>query len=567
MQKNLLCFLFKISILLITTNGVTDNLFAHQNGITSFSLPAEEQGQSIISQQQLFSSIHNTPFSLTDSILIFNNYTSSDSLKYKKTSYKYNLNNNVLEIVFQKAGEDDSNWYDYKSYIYTFDELKRQTQFLKREFDLNNLQWENREKREYKYVGNGRHPSEIADYTQSSGSETWKGNWKINHQYDSHGNVTKTEQFKWDSNINQWFITTRKDIIYNNTNQIVSKTSYYNNLTEEVWIGNNRTIYIYNDKSQLESELLMFWDAVESKWISSLKKEFYYTGEGMQSGWEALRWDRDFDIWTNWWKVENEYDAKGNLIGLFNYNWNQNLDQWVDGWQITNHFDPENNEQEETGFIWNSEKEDWVGIYRLFHQYNYEYSVKTISDFSWDHESEQWVLNQKRFHYLSVPEMLPLTLNIINQNGQIINNATVSIDGHLYEPGIYHFPAKAQGQYSITVNAVGYESASIDHNLDAFNTIVDIVLKDLSLNLPELHISDLHVYPNPAYNAVHIRMPEEITINQLSLYSSSGQLIHSDKPAHSAVRISVSDLPSGLYLLHAETSAGFRVAKIIVGHR
>jgi hypothetical protein len=71
-------------------------------------------------------------------------------------------------------------------------------------------------------------------------------------------------------------------------------------------------------------------------------------------------------------------------------------------------------------------------------------------------------------------------------------------------------------------------------------------------------IPSIRIYPNPVYDFL---MLEHVDAAQVSIYNSTGQLVHSTSIPDN--RMALPDLPSGMYILHAKTSAGQYVGKFI----
>ena len=70
------------------------------------------------------------------------------------------------------------------------------------------------------------------------------------------------------------------------------------------------------------------------------------------------------------------------------------------------------------------------------------------------------------------------------------------------------------------------------------------------------------VYPNPATDAVYIR--SEFDVNNIKLYNNTGQLLSISNVNSKNHQLNVNDLPSGLFFVIVETSAGTITKKIFV---
>ena len=83
------------------------------------------------------------------------------------------------------------------------------------------------------------------------------------------------------------------------------------------------------------------------------------------------------------------------------------------------------------------------------------------------------------------------------------------------------------------------------------NTVSTTIVGDVSIE--DLEKLDFSVYPNPVKDILHLNIPPEIQVHQLSLYNISGQLV---KSFDSRTMIKLEDLNSGTYFLQIDTNLG-----------
>lgn len=94
------------------------------------------------------------------------------------------------------------------------------------------------------------------------------------------------------------------------------------------------------------------------------------------------------------------------------------------------------------------------------------------------------------------------------------------------------------------------------------NTVMLAVVfeEDGSFSTHQNVLNDMNLHPNPASQEVKLQLDETVLLNEISVYSYTGQKVKSTKSAH----VDVSDLKSGVYFFQVSTDKGRLTKKIIV---
>jgi len=75
------------------------------------------------------------------------------------------------------------------------------------------------------------------------------------------------------------------------------------------------------------------------------------------------------------------------------------------------------------------------------------------------------------------------------------------------------------------------------------------------------------VYPNPVSDVVNVEMPSNVVVNRYSVLDLQGREVAASNGLNgNTIRINVSDLAKGNYILKLDTDAGVRTQKIMVMH-
>jgi hypothetical protein len=69
--------------------------------------------------------------------------------------------------------------------------------------------------------------------------------------------------------------------------------------------------------------------------------------------------------------------------------------------------------------------------------------------------------------------------------------------------------------------------------------------------------NELHIFPNPTKDIVHIQLPNHRIIKNISLFNTMGYLVKSQNPHTANSSLSIPELPKGIYWLRVEMGDGY----------
>ena len=122
---------------------------------------------------------------------------------------------------------------------------------------------------------------------------------------------------------------------------------------------------------------------------------------------------------------------------------------------------------------------------------------------------------------------------------------------------------------SFTITALADEIVEDIENIvlvfDYLNDTIVINIEDntdVNTKIDLLNSSKIQIHPNPAHDFVIVNIPEESRVlsQSLEFYNTQGQLVKKFKINNSELKIQISDLPKGIYLM----KIGEQIQKIIV---
>ncbi len=73
---------------------------------------------------------------------------------------------------------------------------------------------------------------------------------------------------------------------------------------------------------------------------------------------------------------------------------------------------------------------------------------------------------------------------------------------------------------------------------------------------------EFSIYPNPAHGSVNIKSSS--TIQKVSVYNPSGQIVFADKASSGLFQLSTQQMKPGLYLFRVETESGVTTQRVII---
>ncbi|MDR1667118.1 MAG: autotransporter-associated beta strand repeat-containing protein, partial [Bacteroidales bacterium] len=147
--------------------------------------------------------------------------------------------------------------------------------------------------------------------------------------------------------------------------------------------------------------------------------------------------------------------------------------------------------------------------------------------------------------------------------GTVQLNSLPALTGGTWSPGNTVFTVAYSGlTYSTayTVNISGFKDAAgntmADDNTHSFTTVAP----GTSTGVGETLKADISAYPNPFRGTLHLTGAEGCT---LTVFTSTGALVHTQKVTATDEIVSLEHLPTGLYLFRLEKDGKTKTMKIV----
>ncbi|MCH5243679.1 MAG: T9SS type A sorting domain-containing protein [Lentimicrobiaceae bacterium] len=150
-----------------------------------------------------------------------------------------------------------------------------------------------------------------------------------------------------------------------------------------------------------------------------------------------------------------------------------------------------------------------------------------------------------------------VSFEIIDQNGNAVNNATVTFDGTVMPAGQYKVENVPDGTYAYSVS-LGAETVNGEVSVEGADVVEKVQLQHVA-NESNLEQTMVRIYPNPTEGKLHIDMPEGA--KEINLYDISGRMVRKlNRVPAGVIELDMTDCHNGIYLLKIDNRA-FKVSK------
>ncbi|MCD4696913.1 MAG: T9SS type A sorting domain-containing protein [Bacteroidales bacterium] len=189
-----------------------------------------------------------------------------------RENYDYDGNGNM--VTSETQDYNNNQWINIWSGKYSYDTNNNMTSIIY--FDWNNhaSQWEEGYKEEFVYDSLGKVSSYYA-FNWENTTNQWINDLKNEVNFDNNGNRLLDTRYNWDAENNQWVIDAKYEYEYNEngnlTTCILYSWSEILNIWEEYW----KDIYTYSNDNMVEDSAFS-WDSNNNDWRLSTIYEFEY---------------------------------------------------------------------------------------------------------------------------------------------------------------------------------------------------------------------------------------------------------------------------------------------------
>lgn len=221
-----------------------------------------------------------------------------------KTDLSYNEHGDLTSFISMLHDSITNKWINYRKNEYMYESNKRRT-----EYNWNNQtsQWDNSTKEELEYDASGNDTLRTF-YNWDKQTSQWIGFFKYKYAYSKEGKLTNTTDIKRDTITNQWINVDKTDYIFDtNGNEIEELYSEWD-ATAGKWFGRQKYVSTYHEKGQLSSKITYLgWNKTDATFDLSSKEEYEYDSNGNNTTVSSYYWNLTENLWSIRTKTNNFY--------------------------------------------------------------------------------------------------------------------------------------------------------------------------------------------------------------------------------------------------------------------
>ncbi len=160
------------------------------------------------------------------------------------------------------------------------------------------------------------------------------------------------------------------------------------------------------------------------------------------------------------------------------------------------------------------------------------------------------------------PPTFTVTFDIIDNEGEPIENATIMFNSIINEMGDYTFTDITAGIYEYIINAPGFIEVSDEAEVTEEMMIEVVMEEETEPNVIETEDISLKIYPNPVRGNLYIEADSEI--KSVQMVDMLGQVVYSSVVNNLIYEMNISGLTDGIYLVQIMTQNGLITHRIQV---
>ena len=418
-----------------------------------------------------------------------------------KEKFVYTYNNLNLNVGLSVYAHTNGVWTPNIKVELVYNNANLLSETVYYSWNTNSSSWKENWKVVYTYNNSGRLTQEIYRLYDVALSQ-WENSKRYQYTLTNNGVLTKSTHANWEKSSNTWIIDWTTDYVYNINNWRISEISYSIGYVPAV-----KTDFSYNNIGSVTRKTVFVSNPVTNRWDFSYKIDYLLDGLQRPLVETYSEWNNVAQAWEPTIKNNADLDNSGNLLSLIHYKWNKLEQKWTQTEKKEGAFDANGNPSSLQFFAWNQSSNNWRGTESHTWEYNNNVQLQNL--------------------------VLPMFYQI-----QLMGNRQLLKQTHTYADGNSWTPVEERLYF--------YSNVDINTAIEETSNMLDII-----------------VYPNPSTDYVVIEVPTEVEKVVLTLYNSKGQLVYIQNNVINKEFISLSDLPSGVYLYKVNAGASERSGKIV----
>jgi hypothetical protein len=219
--------------------------------------------------------------------------------QFMAQNYTFDTNHNLVEKIKKRKIGSSSTLYSKQTY--TYDGLNHMLTELEQNYSGGN--WVNLNNLIYTYTGNNK--TSYTSLSWNAGSAAWNNVSRILYTYNTNDQIISETEESWASGA--WVNNTRNlNYVYTGSDLISYETERWNTTTsayEPYW----KTSNTYDANHRIQNGLIVIWNAATASWDNGYKLDYTYASNGTVSVFRGQTWDNASATWTNAIKIAYYY--------------------------------------------------------------------------------------------------------------------------------------------------------------------------------------------------------------------------------------------------------------------
>ena len=348
-------------------------------------------------------------------------------------------------------------------------------------------------------------------------TETWiNGGWqnlyKQTNSYDANTYLIHTLSEVWNDPTTAWENSVVSDYTNDSTGKVLENITQTWDRINSIWVNSHRITNMYNGNDKLHTTINEVWNGVT--WINQNKQTYSYDSNNYVILNLSENWNLISLSWENSTQSLYSNNSDGTPNTVTDQEWNTTTTAWDNTDRMTYTYSASNKTLSQTAEIWDGT--NWINAYLVILNYD-------VNDYITTQLMQQW------------------------------NIATSTWD-NFYQ---MIYTNDSQGNIIMALMQIWNATSSIWENSQRITISYLLGIRDFEM------ANNTFVYPNPAAENFTIKIKEPVPGTTFYLNNQLGQKVSNGTILGEETKVSVNQLPPGLYYLQLGNDA-IKTLKIVV---
>ena len=254
----------------------------------------------------------------------------------------------------------------------------------------------------------GQMPDSIVTYSFDAVGDSTYLSKKI-YALNSEGQAVLEEHFSWESSLNEWKISYRSEMEYDQYGNVISdiRWAYYINSFERLSKAEKR----FDSNGVLELSAFYEWNSTIEDWDLNNKCESELDAQGNLVRVICIQLYYYDNRLVNGSKNEITFDTNGNQTSDVIYSWDVNLEDWVNAYKSSSEYNEFGSWILRQEYYWDPVNKCWDGQTKKEYEYSEDNLLISLHTYGWNKTNTTWIESEKLENSFDQNQNLVLTMN------------------------------------------------------------------------------------------------------------------------------------------------------------